>query len=178
MITPIPKHAPARDRWRGKAIGTIHEDTLPIFVYETALEEILEYSEQDRSHELGGFLIGGLHVDGGEYVEVRHFVHAEAAHSRAASLTFTHQTWSRLRCEIEQRFPEEMVVGWQHTHPNLGVFLSAYDVFLHRNFFGEPWQIAMVVDPQRQEFGFFQWRRNEIVDCGILVVESHGQPAD
>ena len=133
------------------------------------MEQILEYSERDRSRELGGFLIGGHHDDGRPFVAVRHFAPAKETRSRAASLTFTHGTWSHLRRDVEQRFPGEVVVGWQHTHPGMGVFLSAYDVFLHRHFFGESWQIAMVVDPQRQEFGFFQWRRGEIVDCGIVV---------
>jgi len=172
MITPNPKSAAPAIEPRGKAIGTIHQDTLPIFMPEAVLEQVLEYSERDPLHELGGFLIGGLHLEGREFVEVRHFAPAKDARSRAASLTFTHETWSNLRRDLEQRFPNEVVVGWQHTHPNLGVFLSAYDVFLHRHFFGESWQIAMVVDPQRQEFGFFQWRHGEIVDCGVYVGES------
>ena len=167
MITPTPK--PAVPQWQGNAIGTIHSDTPPILLAEDVLEKILEYSEQDLSRELGGFLIGGHQFEGREAVEVRHFVPAKDTRSRAASLTFTHDTWSSLRRDIEQRFPKEFVVGWHHTHPGMGVFLSAYDVFLHRHFFGESWQIAMVVDPQRQEFGFFQWRCGQIVDCGVFI---------
>ena len=170
MITPRRKPQPVIDRSRGRVIGTLHHDTPPVFIHEPVLEQILEYSEEDTSRELGGFLVGGVFADSRDYVEVRHFVRAQEARSRAASLTFTHETWACLRREIEERFPEEVLVGWQHTHPNLGIFLSAYDLFLHRHFFGEPWQVAMVVDPQRQEFGFFQWRRGEIVDCGIVVV--------
>jgi hypothetical protein len=28
----------------------------------------------------------------------------------------------------------------------------------------------LVVDPRQQEFGFFHWRRGEILDCGFLCV--------
>ena len=143
-------------------------------MHEDVLARILDYSERDPTRELGGFLLGGLHVDGREYVEVRHFVPAVDARSRAASLTFTHETWSRLHQEVQTQYRDESVVGWHHTHPNFGVFLSAYDLFIHRHFFSAPWQVALVVDPQRQEFGFFQWRRGNVVDCGfVCVTDSH-----
>lgn len=177
MTTPLSKPLVPESHHSVRSIGVLHRDTVSILVHEHVLEEILEYSERDLSRELGGFLLGGVRDDGPQQVEVRNFVPARHTESRAASLTFTHQTWSALHREIEQRFPAEAVVGWQHTHPNLGVFFSAYDVFLHRNFFGEPWQIAMVVDPQRQEFGFFQWRQNEVVDCGIWIVSQESRAA-
>jgi hypothetical protein len=49
-------------------------------------------------------------------------------------------------------------VGWYHTHPDYGIFLSGQDLFIHRNFFDQPLQVAYVVDPIRQTRGFFQWR--------------------
>jgi proteasome lid subunit RPN8/RPN11 len=151
-------------------LGNIHDGAPRVYIYEDVLEEILDYSEQDLTRELGGFLIGGYHVDGQPYVEVRHFLEAVDARSRAASLTFTHETWASMNREVEQRFPREQIVGWHHTHPKLRVFLSGYDLFIHRHFFKESWQIAMVVDPVLQEFGFFQWRGTEIVDCGFVCV--------
>ena len=171
MIQPIPKPAPTHNGTSGgSALGEIFEDALPIFVHENVLEEILDFSEQDMSREQGGFLVGGLHEDGRTYVEIRHFLPAADTRSRAASLTFTHETWSQLNKEVETRFSEEVVIGWHHTHPNFGIFLSAYDLFIHRNFFSQPWQIAMVVDPQRQEMGFFQWRQGKVADCGFFCV--------
>jgi proteasome lid subunit RPN8/RPN11 len=172
MIEPIPKPAPSslHAAPRG-AIGTIHGDASPIFIHEPVLEAILDYSEQDLGRELGGFLLGGLHVDEAEYVEIRHFLPAVDVHSRAASLTFTHDTWAKMTRDIDEQFPRDVVLGWHHTHPNFGIFLSAYDLFIHRHFFSEPWQVALVVDPQRQEFGFFQWRHGEVVDCGFICIE-------
>ena len=46
------------------------------------LEQILDYSEQDLTRELGGFLLGGYHCDDSPYVEVRHFLEAVDARSR------------------------------------------------------------------------------------------------
>jgi len=173
MIAPTPKPVPVRgSALKGNVLGRIHGEAFPLFVYEPVLEEILEYSEQDPSTELGGFLVGGYYEDQHPYVEIRHFLPAFSVQSRAASLTFTHETWARLNREVESQYPEDRVVGWHHTHPKFGIFLSAYDLFIHRHFFSEPWQVAMVVDPKRQEFGFFQWQGGEIVDCGFVCVKT------
>jgi proteasome lid subunit RPN8/RPN11 len=171
MVEPSLKPAPARRSKGSATLGQLHPDAVPIYVHEAVLEAALDYSESDPTRELGGFLVGGLHEDEGTYVEVRHFVPAIDAKSRAASLTFTHQTWAQLNQEVQDRFAKELVVGWHHTHPKFGIFLSAYDLFIHRHFFDQPWQIALVVDPLRREFGFFQWRRGEIVDCGFVCVK-------
>ena len=44
-------------------------------------------------------------------------------------------------------------------------------MFIHRHFFPQPHQVALVVDPQRQELGFFQWREGEVKDCGFVCAE-------
>lgn len=172
-VTPVAKPTPIADNQRrGRTIGSIHDDAIAIYIHDRVLESILDYSEQDLTHERGGFLLGGLHIDQRPYVEVRYFVPAVDTQQKAASLRFTHETWSALTRDIEQRFPEQLVIGWQHTHPNLGVFLSGYDLFIHRNFFRQSWQIALVVDPVRHDFRFFQWRGGEVVDCGFICVQS------
>lgn len=155
----------------GRLIGGLHDNAAAIVIHESVLEEILDYSEQDLQRELGGFLLGDVLEIDRPCVEIRHFVPAVDARSRAASLTFTHDTWSALHREVDQRFPEEKVVGWQHTHPGFGIFLSAYDLFLHRHFFSEPWQVALVVDPKAQELGFYEWVEGQVVDCGFLCVD-------
>jgi proteasome lid subunit RPN8/RPN11 len=57
--------------------------------------------------------------------------------------------------ELEEHFPGKKIVGWYHTHPKRGVFLSSYDTWLHNNFFSEPWQVALVIEPHSQVGGVF-----------------------
>lgn len=157
-----------------RAIGTIHR-ACPLFCRDKVLDEIIDYSAQDARCERGGFLIGQAYRDpkarheSGMYVEIRHFVEATDTINQAASMRFTHQTWSSLNRELSSRFPDECVVGWHHTHPGLGVFLSAYDRFIHSHFFSQPWQVALVVDPRAGEFGFYQWAEGQLVDCGFIL---------
>jgi proteasome lid subunit RPN8/RPN11 len=171
MFVPVPKPMPATADYASlQAMGQLQDGAPLIVVFRPVLEQIIEYSERDAKQEQGGFLLGGVHYHEGEYVEIRAFLPATETRSAAASLRFTHDTWAALNREVDERYPDELVVGWQHTHPNLGIFLSNQDLFIHKHFFSAPWQIAMVVDPVRQELGFFQWRRGEIIDCGCLCV--------
>ena len=49
------------------------------------------------------------------------------------------------------------MVGWYHTHPGWGVFLSGMDTFICDHFFNKPLDVALVIDPCQHERGFFQW---------------------
>ena len=49
------------------------------------------------------------------------------------------------------------MVGWYHTHPDWGVFLSGMDMFICDNFFNKPLDVAYVIDPCRGDRGMFQW---------------------
>ena len=154
-----------------RQVGTLYRGGPVIVICEAVLDAILDFSEQEQTRERGGFLLGAVYGDAPQYVVVRHFHPALEAQGNSASLTFTHETWANLTRESEANFPSESLIGWQHTHPGFGIFLSGYDLFIHKNFFTQTWQIAMVVDPRRQEFGFYHWRDGEVKDCGFVCVE-------
>jgi len=44
-------------------------------------------------------------------------------------------------------YPKLRIVGWYHSHPGFGVEFSEMDVFIQKNFFPSPTQIALVTDP-------------------------------
>ncbi|HAN97918.1 MAG TPA: hypothetical protein DCQ98_11025 [Planctomycetaceae bacterium] len=155
-------------------IGRWHREC-PVFIRSSTLDAILDFSAQDLRCERGGFLLGGAYRDTVPYVEIRHFAPARQTVGAAASMRFTHETWSGLRRDLEQSFPGESVVGWHHTHPDLGVFLSSYDRFIHRNFFSQPWQAALVVDPCRCELGLFQWIDGKLIDVGFALIDDPRQ---
>jgi proteasome lid subunit RPN8/RPN11 len=70
-------------------------------------------------------------------------------------LTFTGDSLVFFHTTIEEHYPGRRIVGWYHTHPRMGVFLSQYDTWLHGSFFPEPWQVALVVEPHSSTAGFF-----------------------
>lgn len=117
--------------------------------------------------EVGGVLVGQWCADeqtGEQFIVVKHVLPARHTRQGSVYLTFTQDTLVDLHDQIDKRFEGEKIVGWFHTHPRMGVFLSHYDTFLHHNFFPEPWQVALVVEPFSSVAGFFIRQENGIFD--------------
>ena len=125
-----------------------------------SLRQIEGHATRDLSHELGGVLLGDKgRDDRGYYVKIRATLPVRTADHGPAHFTFTADSWAQLHQERSQRYPELDIVGWYHTHPNLGVFYSADDVVVHKAAFVMPWQVGLVYDPVRGEGCLVGWRQ-------------------
>ena len=62
---------------------------------------------------------------------------------------------------MDTKFTDRDIVGWYHSHPNFGIFLSDRDCFIQDHFFNGPGQIAYVVDPVNGVEGVFAWRNGQ-----------------
>jgi hypothetical protein len=109
--------------------------------------------------ELGGILIGrAFSADnsfGGIYgkhvILLEDFVPSEDYETTGVSLTMGTEVWNRVRESLGNR----MVVGWYHSHPNLGAFFSGTDRRTQRHFFREAYSVGLVIDPIRDEEAWF-----------------------
>lgn len=137
-----------------------------IQVRSSVLAEIDQHVESDTTVEQGGVLVGDLDAATGATV-ITARIPAVGAISEVASLRFTHETWDHINGVMERDHPDARMVGWYHSHPHFGIFLSEYDQFIHNNFFSQPWQVAYVVDPLLRQRGFFAW-----VDGSLVRVPS------
>ena len=118
-----------------------------------------KHASADTSVEICGVLVGTWHRDQvGPFVKIVESIQGEGAQTRFAEVTFTHQTWSKINAEMDTRFAHLSIVGWYHTHPDFGIFLSDRDRFIQEHFFTGPGQIAHVIDPIRKIEGVFVWR--------------------
>ncbi len=134
-----------------------------VFLAEEAFDRAVERGAGDTTREVGGVLVGELlRDDAGPYLRVETTIDALHAEEKGAELTFTHATWEHIHKEMDAR-PGKRVVGWYHTHPGFGVFLSDRDQFIHKSFFNLPFQVALVYDPKAREHGLFTWRDDEVV---------------
>jgi proteasome lid subunit RPN8/RPN11 len=137
----------------------------------SVLNAIRTHGRSTIEVEVCGVLVGSVLQNAeGPFLHVHETIRGEHASNLAAQVTFTADTWSHIQERMEA-FPEARIVGWYHTHPDFGVFLSAADRFIHDNFFSLPWQIALVDDPVRQETGVFVWRRGEPVREPVFIEE-------
>lgn len=112
--------------------------------------------------EVCGVLVGKWARDAvGPYVHVEHVIRGEAAASKLAEVTFTHETWSKINARMDSDFADLSIVGWYHSHPDFGIFLSDRDRFIQESFFSNPGQIALVIDPVRKTEGVFIWKNGK-----------------
>jgi len=132
-----------------------------IFLAQSAYLRLVEHTASDLENEVGGLLIGAGRVDPATdrpYILIEDILPALHTESGQTFVTFTQDTLVKLHGELENRFPGQRIVGWYHTHPGLGVFLSSYDRWLHEHFFNDPRQVALVIDPCQDAGGFFCWQ--------------------
>jgi proteasome lid subunit RPN8/RPN11 len=135
-----------------------------VFLSEQAFDRAVERGDSDTTREIGGVLVGELlRDDAGPYLKIDGTVDALHAEEKGAELTFTHATWEHIHKEMDGKHKDKKIVGWYHTHPGFGIFLSDRDQFIQKSFFNLPFQVALVYDPKSREHGIFTWRDNEVI---------------
>ena len=129
-----------------------------VFVEQQAFLRINAHSRSDMQNEVGGWLAGSWCWDKDlqeEFIVVEGVIPAKAVRQGTTFITFTHDSQVEMHSVLEKRHPQKKVVGWYHTHPRMGLFLSEHDLWLHKQFFSQPWQVALVIEPHGHTAGFF-----------------------
>ncbi len=121
--------------------------------------------QEGQIPEIGGILLGKpfFSDENKNYrVLVEEFVPIDPEYHDRYQLEFSAQSMARDLGNIQDQFPELLLVGWFHTHPGHGLFLSKPDLRIHDSFFTEPYQFAMEIDSlsTRLDTGFFTRMKN------------------
>lgn len=147
-----------------------------IYIYQPVYKLIHKFTKNKTTDESGGMLLGKVVEDMGKTnIIITGFVEAKYCEATPTTLKFTHETWEYVHGEIDKKHPGKKIVGWIHTHPDFGIFLSEYDTFIHENFFGDENQIAYVIDPIQHEEGFYFWIDGKLERCkGFYVFDKTG----
>jgi len=141
------------------------------------VRQIRQHARSSGKTEVCGVLIG---QDRDRRIEVAACIEGQNADEAGAHVTFTQDTWEHIYAVKDKKYPDERIVGWYHSHPGFGIFLSDHDTFIHKNFFSSPGQVAWVFDPQSDEEGCFGWVGDRIERLTrIAVVDRRGgEPAE
>jgi proteasome lid subunit RPN8/RPN11 len=97
-------------------------------------------------------------------------VPALKAESARAQLTFSNEAQRQFHDTLAKEHAGALVLGWYHTHPGYGVFLSAHDQFIQKGFYARDYHTAVVIDPHSDEAGCFVWQGGEISEAYALVI--------
>lgn len=160
----IPSQARVRVAGARLPLGDPTWAAVDILMDEPALRAAQAHALSSLNREVAGVLIGRRpekQPDGRYLVHIFDTIVAKHTVMQGASVTYTPESWRYLNDTLNERYPDEtaVMVGWYHTHPGFGIFLSGMDLFIHQNFFTQIWHVAMVLDPQARTSGFFCWDR-------------------
>ena len=158
-------------------IGEIENDDIKVYIKQSVYNELEKYASSDTAHELGTVILGGYTETLGKmHVIISDFIYAKYTDASASTLTFTHKTWEYIHKVHDDMYQDKKIVGWQHTHPGYGIFLSNYDMFIQENFFNLPFQVAYVIDPIQHIRGFFQWKNGRVEKLkGFYIYDDIGK---
>lgn len=141
-----------------------------VVIRQSVLNEIHQHGLSRTEVEVCGVLVGYGYQDAdGAFVYVEAGIRGEHAGHQLAQVTFTSETWCYIQDVMDREHVGRRIVGWYHTHPGFGIFLSPMDLFIHENFFGDPEQLALVYDPLGGDEGVFVWRAGEPTREPVLV---------
>ncbi len=136
-------------------------------LHELAYRMDKQNGEDKQPHpEIGGFLLG-QHFKGehGYYVSLEKYVEAPTEKQDAYEIEFGQEAFARLD-EVKEKHKDLDLVGWFHTHPGHGCFLSAPDQKIQNGFFREPYQMAFQIDTlsDKMDFAIYSWQYGGLIN--------------
>src|SRR5947209_11594111 len=159
---PVLLHQPDRHfRLHRCSNQSVRPQDCDIMMTQSAYRRIVDHLAEDTTREHGGLLLGLVVKSANNAppsVVVLCALPAKHTEGTPTSLTFKEETWIEFQQdtdEIERLTGMKLQrLGWYHSHPGLGIFLSPWDIDVCTNF-DSPHHIALVVDPIRKFGGFF-----------------------
>lgn len=134
------------------------DPAVTVFMTRPSFWDCCHHAQSDMRNEVGGWLLGKWRIDKvsqEQFIIVDTILPAQFAIHSSSYLTFTQESQVDLQNQLDEKYSDKELVGWYHTHPRMGVFLSSYDTWIHDHFFPELWQVALVIEPHSETGGFF-----------------------
>ena len=133
----------------------------PVYIHRNILNEIRILCKKSK-FEIFGYLAGNiLKWKEKTYILIKDQLFIKGGiHSHKYStsqIKGTSGTYDKKFQKLKQKSKDKnlRIVGWWHSHPNFGCYLSSTDLQTQQYFFPDSYQVALIIDPIRDEFEFF-----------------------
>jgi len=117
------------------------------------LEVVTDHVNSAWARKVGGILLGRP-ID--DVTRVDAALPARQTDEYAGEIAFPPPVWEEAYAKLDEH-PGATIVGWYHSHPGSGVAMSDYDRRLHKVLFGEPFSVALILDPVAERMAWFGW---------------------
>ncbi len=153
----------------------------PVYIYENVLNKIFSLCKSSDNEIIGEIIGNVFKYENINYIIIKDLLYIEGAiHSHKYSTAMIEGTLGEYDIKFNEirtsRGDENLRrIGWWHSHPDFGCFLSNIDLFTHRALFYESHEVALVIDQIRHEFKFFTLDSNTkkgYVEVNFAVIPS------
>lgn len=167
---PLAQHVVVRS-----SIPAYRQQTFQVYVVQGVLEEVMRHVKENIRVECGGILVGhpfqNLDDPDMTFVVVTAAIAQDSSSHSIAHFTVGPKEIEAARDEMQKRYPGWICVGWYHSHPGHGVFLSGQDMQIVRSIYNAEWHLALVVDPKSDDAAFFRGPEGERLPGWIPLPE-------
>jgi len=128
------------------------------YITDKAIERVVAHCEKQGQTglEAMGFLSGGVfNWKGRTYTVVKDAL-TSSLDATAVHVRFERTGFPGLFGQLDRLDYEYIIVGWYHSHPGYGCFMSGTDQETQSAGFSEPFHLALVVDPVKKEMKSFR----------------------
>jgi proteasome lid subunit RPN8/RPN11 len=138
-----PPAAPGTTSPGGKSTS---RSPYPIFFQQEAVIALQDHLKSSPTQAIFGFLIGDVYRDpenGALYTVIDKTLKLSQAIYGDKTEVVVSRLWDRMQEQLKKA--AGTLLGWYHSHPGQGGFLTTHDVETHEKFFTEPWHVAILV---------------------------------
>ncbi|HEY6092079.1 MAG TPA: hypothetical protein VIV83_08825, partial [Gemmatimonadales bacterium] len=118
----------------------------PIFFQQEAVIALQDHLKSSPTQAIFGFLIGDVYRDpetGVLYVLIDKTLKLSQPIYGDKTEVVVGRLWDRMQEQLTKA--NATLLGWYHSHPGQGGFLTAHDVETHDKYFTDPWHVAVLV---------------------------------
>ncbi len=118
----------------------------PIFFQQEAVIALQDHLKSSPTQAIFGFLIGDVYRDpenGALYTVIDKTLKLSQPIYGDKTEVVVSRLWDRMQEQLKKA--AGTLLGWYHSHPGQGGFLTTHDVETHEKFFTEPWHVAILV---------------------------------
>jgi proteasome lid subunit RPN8/RPN11 len=145
-----------------------------LFVPESVIGDMTDHADVglDENREVMGLIVGRVYRDeNGEYAVAERAVTSKLE-ADCVSVRFDREAFEGLFEALGDLGPDETVIGWYHSHLDIGCFMSPADIATQDGIFGGECGYAVVIDPARQEMKVFDSNPGNPRTADMIVLDN------
>ncbi len=155
-----------------------------VYADSLVIDRIMAHARHDTDRECFGILLGKVFLDerkGVTWMYLQDVVAASRVEADISTVEVSREEFMRINDEVdrirEQSNDDIRKIGWYHSHPNYGIFMSNTDRLNQKRYYYQEWQLALVVDPIRSTMGFFRGATSNRCPHRVVEIRPALEPA-